>query len=264
MTFSVTNANNFDIYYTSSHERLICHEQLEAHTVIHRNMTSSKKQWGRVAKLNKTKKEDEWKEQLKRQLCTHGITQDEFIMQIYDQRLEEYFNLEFTLKRWHEAKSGEKRWPDACDHFIQKYPDLCINEDFVKFIVGCCVTLLLMRDTINDEVQNGARIGMELALTLILVTIPKSKGQDVSVNSRIVAECSRCTQRIYTKRGLILTVAKYASCSCLDQLAASAKQDKKTHQCSGCGEEVPCEVAWLCTGCECSHYCSLECRAEDW
>lgn len=194
-----------------------------------------------------------------RALCRHGITQDQLMMQKNECLLEEYFNLVNTWNVWLRDQNGKHRQDSPWYQFAEKHPDICVDEDCVKFIVGYCVATLL-EDPKDDE--SDARIGMALAMYLIRVTIPKSKRHDVG--ERSIDKCIRNHTRCLTTSGLILTVANYASCSCLDQLAASAKQEKKTRKCEGCFKEVPYETAWICRGCESTHYCSKECHSESW
>lgn len=228
-------------------------------------MPSSKKQRGRDAQLARQKKKEDRKEELKKLTCTHGCTQDESTLQEYQRRLDEYFNLVGAWnKAWLKDPSVE---PNFYKDFPEKYPNLCINENFVKYVVGYCLTLILRDPNYEKGIRSdGARTGMMLALNLILVRIPESKGQnagDNSINSA-GAKYKRYRNRIFTARGLILTAAKYASCSCLNQLAANAKQEEKTRACLSCRDEVPYKEAWLCTGCNYTYYCSRECQTKNW
>lgn len=132
----------------------------------------------------------------------------------------------------------------------------------LQSIVGRCLTLLLRGPNDEKDLHSGARMGMNLALLLIHFITPKSKGRAIGEEPKV--KFIRHSNRVYATRGLILTAAECASCACLDQLAASAKQEEKTRKCESCIKEAPYKEAWIVEDANILCCCSKECQAEHW
>lgn len=79
-----------------------------------------------------------------------------------------------------------------------------------------------------------------------------------------IAKHKQHRKQIWTKRGLVLAVAKHVPCSCLDSLAASAKQMDGACMRIECRKGTPEKVAKVCKGCKEQTHCNAECQAKDW
>ena len=218
-------------------------------------MPSSKKQRSRKAKLEKKRKEEEREAQQKREVCRHGAPpRDSALMPAYEHALQYFIT--------------RMEGPDmfVFKDFGDKYPSLCTDEGFLRFIIGDYTNVVLQQHQ-NDEVDAYAwetHTCMVLALNLLYCVIPASKGEDVGLKSENMSTYIHYMKRIDTRKGLILFLNKHADCKCLNELAAVAKQMQSTRDCVSCEKEMPRDEIWLCSGCKITSYCGTECQTKDW
>ena len=118
----------------------------------------------------------------------------------------------------------------ATSDFFNKYPELCADEGFVKFLIAHSTTFMLQNPGFERSFHDFRvpRICMFLAMRLIYLYIPYSKGQDAGLESKNFAKYSSYMDRLMTARGLVRIINKHTDCNCLDELAAAAKQMEST------------------------------------
>lgn len=124
-------------------------------------MPSSKKQrakQSKQAKQLKQRKEEESKEQQRKEeetkkeqqsrlsSCRHGMTEDKALFEEHMLRLHELW----------ERKGSD----DQCSIFVSKHPDLCNDQGFIKFVIGCCIRLLLGDPNDEEGAHQHAKVCM--------------------------------------------------------------------------------------------------------